>query len=87
MRRPRVRETPTMTSAAQTTTSGTDWRTVVRAGVNVGIVTVVGVVVFAMLSPLFIPFIAVVTTIILTVVGLFLPWYYLFDDEPWKKRD
>ena len=39
-----------MTSAAQTTTSGTDWRTVVRAGVNVGIVTVVGVVVFAMLS-------------------------------------
>ncbi len=39
-----------MTSAAQTTTSGTDWRIVVRAGVNVGIVTVVGVVVFAMLS-------------------------------------
>jgi len=39
-----------MTSAAQATTSDTDWRIVVRAGVNVGIVAVVGVVVFAMLS-------------------------------------
>lgn len=39
-----------MTSAAQSTASNADWRTVVRAGANVGAVTVVGVVLFAMLS-------------------------------------
>lgn len=39
-----------MTSAAQTSTTGADWRVVVRAGVTVGLVTTVGVVVFAMLS-------------------------------------
>jgi hypothetical protein len=39
-----------MTSVAQATTSDTDWRIVVRAGVNVGIVAAAGVFVFAMLS-------------------------------------